>query len=128
MSRFVRFEGYQVDLQTGELRKNGTKVRLSDQPLQILALLLERPGELISREELRTKLWPDEVFVDFDHSLNAAVNKLREALCDSTSDVRLIETLPKRGYRFIGPTETRDKPGTLQVALVPPGPAPPFRN
>jgi TolB-like protein/DNA-binding winged helix-turn-helix (wHTH) protein/Tfp pilus assembly protein PilF len=125
LSRFVRFEGYQVDLQTGELRKNGTKVRLSGQPFQILALLLERPGELISREELRTRLWPDEVFVDFDHSLNAAVNKLREALCDSTSDVRLIETLPKRGYRFIGPVETRNKPATLQVALVPPGPAPP---
>ena len=125
MSHFVRFEGYQVDLQTGELRKNGTKVRLSGQPFQILALLLERPGELISREELRTKLWPDEVFVDFDHSLNAAVNKLREALCDSTSDVRLIETLPKRGYRFIGLIETRDKPATVQVALAPPGPAPP---
>jgi TolB-like protein/DNA-binding winged helix-turn-helix (wHTH) protein/Tfp pilus assembly protein PilF len=122
LSRFVRFEGYQVDLQTGELRKNGTKVRLSGQPFQILALLLERPGELISREELRTKLWPDEVFVDFDHSLNAAVNKLREALCDSTNDVRFIETLPKRGYRFIGPIETRDKPATLQVALVPPAP------
>ena len=129
MSRFVRFEGYQVDLQTGELRKNGTKVRLSGQPFQILALLLERPGELISREELRTKLWPDEVFVDFDHSLNAAVNKLREALCDSTSDVRFIETLPKRGYRFIGPIETRDKPATLQVHVVSPGPAPPaLRN
>jgi len=124
LSRFVRFEGYQVDLQTGELRKNGTKVRLSGQPFQILALLLEKPGELISREELRTKLWPDEVFVDFDHSLNAAVNKLREALCDSTNDVRFIETLPKRGYRFIGPIETRDKPATPQVALVPPAPAP----
>jgi len=124
LSRFVRFEGYQVDLQTGELRKNGTKVRLSGQSFQILALLLERPGELISREELRTKLWPDEVFVDFDHSLNAAVNKLREALCDSTSDMRFIETLPKRGYRFIGSIETRDKPATLQGALVPPGPAP----
>jgi len=128
LSRFVRFEGYQVDLQTGELRKNGTKVRLSGQPFQILALLLERPGELISREELRTKLWPDEVFVDFDHSLNAAVNKLREALCDSTSDVRFIETLPKRGYRFIFPIETRDKPATLQVHVVSPGPAPPARR
>jgi len=128
LSRFVRFEGYQVDLQTGELRKNGTRVRLSGQPFQILALLLERPGELISREDLRTKLWPDEVFVDFDHSLNAAVNKLREALCDSTSDVRFIETLPKRGYRFIGPIETRDKPATLQVHVVSPGPAPPARR
>ena len=103
MPRFVRFGDYQADLQTGELRKNGAKIRLSGQPFQILALLLEQPGELITREELRARLWPDEVFVDFDHSLNAAVNKLREALCDSTSDARFIETLPKRGYRFIAP-------------------------
>ena len=103
MPRIVRFEDYQADLQTGELRKNGMKIRLSGQPFQILALLLEKPGELITREEIRAKLWPDEVFVDFDHSLNAAVNKLREALCDSTDDVHFIETLPKRGYRFIGP-------------------------
>ena len=103
MPRFVRFGDYQADLQTGELRKNGAKIRLSGQPFQILALLLEQPGELITREELRARLWPDEVFVDFDHSVNAAVNKLREALCDSTSDARFIETLPKRGYRFIAP-------------------------
>jgi TolB-like protein/DNA-binding winged helix-turn-helix (wHTH) protein/Flp pilus assembly protein TadD len=127
LQRFVRFEGYQVDLRTGELRKNGTKVRLSSQPFQILALLLEKPGELITREELRTTLWPDEVFVDFDHSLNAAVNKLREALCDSTNEVRFIETLPKRGYRFIGPVEMRDKPATEQAASVSSGPAPPSR-
>jgi TolB-like protein/DNA-binding winged helix-turn-helix (wHTH) protein/Tfp pilus assembly protein PilF len=118
LPRFVLFEGYQVDLHTGELRKNGTKVRLSGQPFQILALLLEKPGELITREELRTRLWPDEVFVDFDHSLNAAVNKLREALCDSTNDGRFIETLPKRGYRFSGPVEMRDSPATQQVALI----------
>jgi len=103
LPRIVRFEDYQADLQTGELRKKGMKIRLSGQPFQILALLLEKPGELITREEIRAKLWPDEVFVDFDHSLNAAVNKLREALCDSTNDVHFIETLPKRGYRFIGP-------------------------
>ncbi len=103
MPRIVHFEDYHADLQTGELRKNGMKIRLSGQPFQILALLLEKPGELITREEIRAKLWPDEVFVDFDHSLNAAVNKLREALCDSTNDVHFIETLPKRGYRFIGP-------------------------
>jgi TolB-like protein/DNA-binding winged helix-turn-helix (wHTH) protein/tetratricopeptide (TPR) repeat protein len=103
LPRIVRFEDYQADLQTGELRKNGMKIRLSGQPFQILALLVEKPGELITREEIRAKLWPDEVFVDFDHSLNAAVNKLREALCDSTNDVHFIETLPKRGYRFIGP-------------------------
>ncbi len=119
MPRFVRFEGYLVDLQTGELRKNGTKVRLSGQPFQILTLLLEKPGELITREELRARLWPHEVFVDFDHSLNAAVNKLREALCDSTNDVRFIETLPKRGYRFIGSIEAGDGPATVHVAAVP---------
>ncbi len=123
MPRSVRFEGYHVDLQTGELRKNGAKVRLSGQPFQILALLLEKPGELITREELRARLWPDEVFVDFDHSVNAAVNKLREALCDSTDDVRFIETLPKRGYRFIGSIETADGPATQQVAAIPHAPA-----
>ena len=116
MPRIVRFEDYQADLQTGELRKNGKKIRLSGQPFQILALLLEKPGELITREELRARLWPDEVFVDFDHSLNAAVNKLREALCDSSNEVRFIETLPKRGYRFIA---------TLDLPVVPPGPEPP---
>ena len=132
MPRIVRFEDYQADLQTGELRKNGMKIRLSGQPFQILALLLEKPGELITREEIRAKLWPDEVFVDFDHSLNAAVNKLREALCDSTNDLHFIETLPKRGYRFIGPikavTDVAAPPttsgprawpgGTVSVALV----------
>ena len=107
MPPIVRFEDYQVDLQTGELRKNGTKIRLSGQPFQILALLLEKPGELITREELRARLWPDEVFIDFDHSLNTAVNKLREALGDSTNDSHFVETLPKRGYRFIGSIEVR---------------------
>jgi len=126
LSRIVRFEDYQADLQTGELRKNGAKIRLSGQPFQILALLLERPGELITREELRARLWPDEVFVDFDHSLNAAVNKLREALCDSTNHARFIETLPKRGYRFIGPIEARDAPPARQaVAISTEAPRPP---
>ena len=122
MPRIVRFGDYQADLQTGELRKNGKKIRLSGQPFQILALLLEKPGELITREELRAKLWPDEVFVDFDHSVNAAVNKLREALCDSTNDLRFIETLPKRGYRFIGPVKARDVPAVHQVVATSPEP------
>lgn len=122
MPRIVRFEDYQADLQTCELRKNGKKVRLSGQPFQILASLLEKPGEMITREELRARLWPGEVFVDFDHSLNAAVNKLREALCDSTDEVRFIETLPKRGYRFIGPVEARDVPAVRQVVATSPEP------
>ena len=127
MPRIVGFENYQADLETGELRKNGTKIRLSGQPFQILALLLEKSGELITREELRARLWPDEVFVDFDHGLNAAVNKLREALCDSTSDVRFIETLPKRGYRFIGRVEVRNGAARRQAVAVSPEPnvAPP---
>jgi TolB-like protein/DNA-binding winged helix-turn-helix (wHTH) protein/Tfp pilus assembly protein PilF len=129
LPRIVGFENYQADLQTGELRKNGTKIRLSGQPFQILALLLEKPGELITREGMRAKLWPDEVFVDFDHSLNAAVNKLREALCDSTNDVRFIETLPKRGYRFIGRIEVRDGPaGRPAVAISSEPNAPPPRE
>jgi TolB-like protein/DNA-binding winged helix-turn-helix (wHTH) protein/Flp pilus assembly protein TadD len=123
----VRFGDYQADLQTGELRKNGRKIRLSGQPFQILTFLLEKPGELITREELRSRLWPDEVFVDFDHSLNAAVNKLREALCDSTDDVRFIETLPKRGYRFIGRIEVGDQPPLHQAVAIPLEPtAPPL--
>jgi DNA-binding winged helix-turn-helix (wHTH) protein len=108
LPRIVRFEDYQADLQTGELRKNGKRIRLSGQPFQVLAHLLEKSGELVTREELRARLWPDEVFVDFDHSLNAAVNKLREALCDSAERARFIETLPKRGYRFIAQIDVRD--------------------
>jgi TolB-like protein/DNA-binding winged helix-turn-helix (wHTH) protein/Tfp pilus assembly protein PilF len=119
LQQIVRFEDYQADLKTGELRKNGLKIRLSGQPFQILALLLEKPGELITREELRAKLWPDEVFVDFDHSLNTTVNKLREALCDSTNEVRFIETLPKRGYRFIGPITVADH--AVPTPPIPPG-------
>jgi TolB-like protein/DNA-binding winged helix-turn-helix (wHTH) protein/Flp pilus assembly protein TadD len=121
--RIVRFGDYQADLQTGELRKNGRKIRLSGQPFQILAFLLEKPGELITREELRSRLWPDEVFVDFDHSLNAAVNKLRESLCDPTDDVRFIETLPKRGYRFVGRIEVGDEPPARQAAAISSEPA-----
>jgi TolB-like protein/DNA-binding winged helix-turn-helix (wHTH) protein/tetratricopeptide (TPR) repeat protein len=118
LPHIVRFEDYQADLQTGELRKNGKKIRLSGQPFQILVLLLEKPGELITREELRARLWPEEVFVDFDHSVNAAVNKLREALCDSTNDLRFIETLPKRGYRFIGQVEVWDGPAARQAVAI----------
>jgi TolB-like protein/DNA-binding winged helix-turn-helix (wHTH) protein/Tfp pilus assembly protein PilF len=125
MSHIVRFVDYQADLKTGELRKNGMKIRLSGQPFQILALLLERPGELITREELRAKLWPGEVFVDFDHSLNASVNKLREALCDSTNDAHFIETLPKRGYRFIAPVERQTAEPQNSNAHAPDAPAPP---
>src|SRR5579872_3093539 len=103
--RVVRFGTYEVDLRSRELRKNGLKVRLTGQPFQILTILLERPGELVPREELQKRLWPGDTFVDFDSGLNAAVNRVREALGDSAENPRFVETLPKRGYRFIGQVE-----------------------
>jgi DNA-binding winged helix-turn-helix (wHTH) protein len=101
----LRFDAYQVDLRTGELRKHGRKVRLVGKPFQVLALLLERPGELITRTELQARLWSSDTFVDFEHGVNAAVQTLRRALCDSHKKPRFIETLPRRGYRFIGAVE-----------------------
>ncbi len=102
-ARLVRFGVFEVDFNTGELRKNGGRVRLQEQPFQVLAALLERSGEVVTREELRQKIWPADTFVDFDHSLNTAVNKIREALGDSASSPRFVETLARRGYRFIAP-------------------------
>ena len=102
-SRVVRFGPFEADAQTGELRKQGRKIRLQGQPFQILLMLLEHPGELVTREQLHQKLWPADTFVDFDHGLNNAVNRLREALNDSAERPRFIETLAKKGYRFIAP-------------------------
>ena len=99
----LRFSNFEVDLRARELRKHGVRIKLQDQPFQILALLLERPGEIVTREELRDHLWPADTFVDFDHSLNSAVKKLRQALNDDPDVPRFIETLPRRGYRFIAP-------------------------
>ncbi len=131
--RAVRFGVFEADLRTGELRKNGMKVRLQEQPFQVLAALLERPGEMVAREELRQRLWPADTFVDFDHSLNTAINKLREALGDSAGSPRFIETLARRGYRFLAPVEliaagVESAPvPPAQPAAVPgiPGPAAP---
>jgi DNA-binding winged helix-turn-helix (wHTH) protein len=97
----VRFGVYHVDLRTGELRKHGHKVRLAGRPFQILAMLIEQPGELLTRKELQSKLWPADTFVDFEHGMNAAMQTLRRALSDSHKRPRYIETLPRRGYRFI---------------------------
>jgi DNA-binding winged helix-turn-helix (wHTH) protein len=101
----IRFGLFEVDLQAGELRRQGYKVKLQDQPFQILVLLLDRPGEVVTREELQKKLWPADTFVDFERGLNRAVNKLREALSDDADSPRFIETLPRRGYRFVAPVE-----------------------
>ncbi len=103
--RTLRFAAFEVDLAAGELRRNGTRIRLQEQPFQILVYLLDRPGEVVTREDLRQKLWPADTFVDFDHSLNTAVNKLREALGDSASSPRYVETLARRGYRFLAPVQ-----------------------
>src|SRR5215472_2409759 len=98
----ARFGAYEVDLHTHELWKFGTRIKLVGQPFEILSMLLRRAGELVTRDEMRSRLWPSDTFVDFNHGLNAAVNKLRDSLSDSAEHPRYIETLPRRGYRFIG--------------------------
>ena len=98
----LRFGIFEADLRTGELTKRGARIRLQDQPFQVLAMLLAKPGELITREELRARLWTADTFVDFDHGLNKAINKIREALGDSAESPRFVETVARRGYRFIG--------------------------
>jgi len=102
-SRIICFSTFEVDVRAGELRKQGAKIKLQEQPLRILEMLLAHPGQLVTREELRGRLWPDHTFVDFDHGLNKAIAKLREALGDSAEAPRFIETVPKRGYRFLQP-------------------------
>ncbi len=101
----LSFDAYHVDLRTGELRKHGRKIRLAGRPFQILALLLEQPGELLTRKELQSRFWPEDTFVDFEHGVNAAIQTLRRALCDSHKNPRYIETLPRRSYRFIAAVE-----------------------
>jgi DNA-binding winged helix-turn-helix (wHTH) protein len=105
----TRFDVFEVDLRAGELYKTGRKIKLQVLPFQALALLLERPGEVITREEFENRLWPGDTFVDFDHSLNTAIKKLRQALGDDNKKPRFVETLPKRGYRFIGTVEQAAK-------------------
>src|SRR5437868_2525405 len=102
-SRRFRFGIFEADTATGELRKAGVRLRLPDQPFQVLVLLLERPGEVLTRDELRQNLWPDGTFVDFDHGLNSIINKLREVLGDTANNPRFIETLARKGYRFVAP-------------------------
>ena len=110
-----RFGVFEADLQAGELRKSGRKIRLQDQPFRVLAYLLQPPGQVASREDLRQHLWGDEVIADFDHSLNMAVKKIREVLGDSAETPRFVETLPKRGYRFIAAVEGLDTDNPQQT-------------
>jgi cholera toxin transcriptional activator len=109
-ARHLRFGIFEVDLAAGELRKNGARIRLQEQPFQVLAALLQNSGQIVTRDELREKIWPADTFVDFDHSLNTAVNKIRESLGDSASGPRFVETLARRGYRFIAPVESVAEP------------------
>jgi DNA-binding winged helix-turn-helix (wHTH) protein len=123
-SRTIRFGDFEVDLRAGELHKHGVRIRLQDQPLKILTTLVERAGDVVSREEFRQALWPADTFVDFDHGLSAAVNKLREALCDSADHPRYVETIPRRGYRFIAEVDGFVAPPTVAEPQAQPAPPP----
>lgn len=114
----VRFGGFELDQHPGELRKDGARIRLQEQPLQILRILLEQPGKIVTREELREKIWPSDTFVDFDHGINNAIKRLREALGDTADTPRYVETLPRRGYRFIASIE-RETPRFRSLAVLP---------
>jgi cholera toxin transcriptional activator len=103
--RRYRFGVYEADSATGELRRKGVRIKLHSQPFQVLFLLLERPGEMLTREDICRELWPDGTFVDYEHGVNSAVNRLREALGDKASNPRFVETLARRGYRFVAPVE-----------------------
>jgi DNA-binding winged helix-turn-helix (wHTH) protein len=101
--RVIRFGLFEVDLETGELRKEGLPTKLQDRPFEVLTILLEHPGRVVTREEFRRRLWPADTFVDFDHSLNVSINKLRHVLGDSADNPRFVATIGRRGYRFIAP-------------------------
>jgi DNA-binding winged helix-turn-helix (wHTH) protein len=116
-ARRYRFGAFEADATTGELRRQGIRIRLNAQPFQVLCLLLERPGELLTREEISRELWPDGTFVDYEHGVNSAVNRIRESLRDTASSPRFIETLARRGYRFVAPVE--------RIALNPQSPSVP---
>ena len=115
----VSFGPFELDLRAGELRKEGRRIRLQEQPFQILRLLLESPGEVVPREEIRSRLWPNDTVVEFDHSINAAVKRLRDVLRDSADQPRYIETMARRGYRFIGQVNVSNQPAAAPLAITP---------
>lgn len=123
-----RFGIFEVDLRSGELRRNGMKVKLQEQPLQVLTQLLEHPGEVVTREGLRNRLWPADTFVDFDHSLNAAIRRLRDALGDSAENPTFVETVARRGYRFLAPVTVVPLSGNVTVEVPPTSIAKPRRR
>jgi DNA-binding winged helix-turn-helix (wHTH) protein len=115
-AKTYRFGVFEVDLRSGEVRKAGTRIRIQGQPFEVLAILLTQPGEVVTREELQKRLWPTDIFVDFDHGVNTAINKLRVALSDTADTPRYIETLPRRGYRFIAPVVCEEAAQPLRMA------------
>jgi DNA-binding winged helix-turn-helix (wHTH) protein len=115
----LQFGIYEIDVRTGELRKSGVKLKLQEQPFQVLCMLVEHPGEIVTREELRNRLWPADTFVDFDRGLNAAVKRLRDALGDSADSPVFIETLARRGYRFIAPVNGSSPSSGTEIAQLP---------
>ena len=115
-SDVVQFGTFRVDFRTGELRRQGVQIKLQDKPLQLLAVLVQHPGELVTRDELRRTLWGDQTFVDFERSLNIAITKLRAALGDSADNPRFVETLPRRGYRFIAPLTVGTEQQTIPAS------------
>src|SRR5438093_9055298 len=114
----LRFGTFEVDVRAGEVRKQGVRIKLQEQPFHVLTVLLRRSGEVVTREDLRSQIWPADTFVDFDNSLNTSINKLREALGDSAESPRFIETLPRRGYRLIAPVTGGDETGRGTAAGV----------
>lgn len=118
LPQVLRFGVFEVNLRAGELRKSGVKLKIQEQPFQVLCMLLEHPGELVTREDLRHRLWSADTFVDFDHSVNAAIKRLRDTLCDSADAPRFIETMARRGYRFIAPVDGCSVPSEIVVATV----------
>jgi len=114
----IRFDGYELDVRSCELRSDGIRIKVQEQPLQILKMLLQRPGQLITREELRQKIWLSDTFVDFDHGINNAIKRLRSALSDSAEAPRFIETVASRCYRFIGTITASARP-IQSLAVLP---------
>jgi DNA-binding winged helix-turn-helix (wHTH) protein len=120
----LRFDVYALDLRAGEFYKSGRKIKLQEQPFQILAMLLEHPGEVVTREQMRQRLWPGDTFVDFEHSLNTAIKKIRRALNDEAGKPRFVETLRRRGYRFAGSMAENSLSSASPFLQAPPGSSP----
>src|SRR5271167_2736005 len=128
LSNSVRFGPFRLDLRAGELHKDDRKVRLQEQPFRVLKMLVERPGEVVTREELQKKLWPNDTIVEFDHSINAAIKRLRDALGDTAEKPKYVETVARRGYRLLVAVEPASPPAGVGPGLAPAGPIPQARE